>query len=275
MRGPALGCWLYGSADERTYLDVDLLVSPDDEPGTAARLSELGFRDVSVEGVLPGDRPTHARTWERAGDPGPVDVHTTVLGAHAEPAAVWETLSGRTGRLTVGGLEVEILLPPALALVVALHAAHHGARVRRPLLDLERALAIAPDTVWARAALLADHLDALPAFSAGLRLVSDGKLVASRLGLPEDVPVEVALRASTAPPMALGFDWLVQQPGIRAKSALVVAKLFPPPSFMRSWTPIASRGHLGLALSYVWRLLWLGGHAASGYRAWRRVRRAG
>jgi len=273
LRGPAIERWLYDENDPRSYVDIDLLASESGAARAEEVLSGLGFSEVGPEGVLARDRPPHARRWYRARDTATLDLHRTVLGATAAPAQVWRVLSGETVAGSVGSARVEILREPALALLLALHAAHHGAHVRPPLEDLERALRRAPDDVWSSAELLAASLDATPAFATGLRLVPGGELVASRLGLPADVPVDVALRASTPPPMAFGFEWLAGTPGLRAKAALVVSKAAPSPAFMRAWSRLARRGLFGLIVAYLWRPLWLLGHAGPGLLAWLRARR--
>jgi hypothetical protein len=46
----------------------------------------------------------------------------------------------------------------------------------------------------------------------------------------------------------------------------------PDAEFMRSWSPLASRGTVGLAVAYMWRPLWLARHAPRGFIAWARAR---
>jgi hypothetical protein len=183
-------------------------------------------------------------------------------------------LAAETETISVGGASVAILDAPGRALVVALHAAHHGVHVEKPLDDLARALELLPAPAWEAASALAARLDAMPAFSTGLRLLPRGCEVASRLELPVDRSTETILRASSPPPMALGFDWLAATPGLRAKARLVARKIVPDAAFMRAWSPLARRGRAGLVAACGWRLVWLAWHAAPGLRAWRRARKA-
>jgi hypothetical protein len=176
--------------------------------------------------------------------------------------------------MLVRGIPVSVLVPPARAVVVVLHAAQHGARVQKPLDDLAQALAQLPVEVWEAASALARRLDATTAFAAGLRLLPEGSVQAATLGLPIQHSAETTLRADTARPMALGFDWLARTPGVRAKARLVRAKAVPDGAFMRAWSPLARRGRAGLAAAYFWRVLWLTWHAAPGFRAWRRAWRS-
>jgi hypothetical protein len=273
LRGPAVGRWLYHDDGGRSYVDVDLLIDERTAAAAASCLSELGFSDVSAAGVLPGDRPSHARTWSR-GDRATVDLHTTIAGVRVPRDEAWAILARETDSIAVAGSEVEILVEPARALMLALHAAQHGARSARSLRDLERAIERLPDATWEAADLLAVCLNATDSFAVGLRLLATGEVVAGRLALSAMPAVDVALRASTPPPMALGFEWLAQTPGWRGKVALASRKTVPSPEFMRAWSPLAQRGRIGLGLAYVWRPIWLSLHAGPAFLAWRRARRS-
>jgi hypothetical protein len=162
----------------------------------------------------------------------------------------------------------------AAALVVALHAAHHGPAVRRPIEDIRRVVHRLESDEWRRVREIAVRLDALESLGAGLRLIPDGVRVADALQLPSVSTVETMLRAESAPPMALGFDWLAQTSGVWPKLALLGGKLVPDREFMRAWSPLARRGtRTGLALAYAWRPVWLVWHSVAGLRAWRSARR--
>ena len=134
--------------------------------------------------------------------------------------------------------------------------------------ELNRALARTDEAVWRAALELAGALDAVPALAVGLRLTAPGRRLASVLELPTDRPVEVALRAGTPPPVALGFDQLARAENWRARLTIARHKVAPPATFLRAWSPLARRGRLGLALAYAWRPLWLLRHAPAGFRAW-------
>jgi hypothetical protein len=274
LRGPAIAQGLYGDAAARSYVDIDLLVARDDFARAEQVLSKLAFSDETVEGVLAGDRPTHAHIWVRSGDGAAVDLHYTLLGVSVPPEEVWQILRGCIERMSVREVSVDVLKPAGLAVVVALHAAQHGVRVEKPLDDLTRAIELLPDEVWEAASALAARLAATAAFGTGIRMLAPGAALARRLELPAGGSVETTLRASTAPPTALGFDWLARTPGGRAKVRLVVRKLVPDAAFMRAWSRVARRGPVGLAAAYVLRVLWLARHAPSGFRAWRHARRA-
>jgi putative nucleotidyltransferase-like protein len=273
LRGPAVGSWLYPDENVRSYVDVDLLVEETSAGKASSCLEELGFEDVSVEGVLRGDRPTHAHTWSRA-DRALVDLHTTIVGVRIPAGEAWAVLAADTATIAVAGAEVEILHESARALMLALHAAQHGARFTPTLDDLERAFARLPLVTWRQASSLAQRLDAVDAFAAGLRLLPAGAEVANRLELPSATAVDVALRVGTPPPMALGFEWLSQTQSWRGRASLAARKIAPTPAFMRAWSPLARRGRAGLALAYLWRPIWIVLHAGPAFLAWRRARSA-
>jgi hypothetical protein len=274
LRGPALARLLYAEGGvERPYGDVDLLVPPAGLHRAESVLSELGFEDRTVAGVIEGDRPTYAHTWVRKRDGSVVDLHFTLQGVRVAPELAWEIWSRETEALEMGTVVLPVLTVPGRAVVVALHAAAHGSAVGKPLEDVHRAVEQIPEDSWKAAVDLAEQLGAGEAFAIGLRLLPAGAALANRLALPHDASVETALLARSAPPMALGYEWLASTPGRMAKARLVGRKLFPPANFMRAWSPLARRGNLGLAGAYAIRVTWLAQHAIPGLIAWRRTRR--
>lgn len=271
LKGPALARWLYHGS-ERAYVDTDLLVA-DDRIDTAVEvLMGIGFRRSALD--LRDDWPRHALVFLRAGVS--VDLHRTLVGANVAPAALWREISDLTTTMSVGGTDVEVLRPPARALLVALHAAKDGGRVVKVDRDLERALDRVPFETWMQSAELARRIGATEALAAGLRRVDDGAALAERLALPTSLTPEVAMRTRHVPPLATGINWLITSRGVRGKASLVLRKLFPPPDFLRAWKPLARRGRLGLAAAYAWRPVWVAWHsgpaALAVARAHRRTR---
>ena len=273
LRGPAIERTLYAAGEVRPYRDVDLLVCPGDQDRVQAALRKLGFTPLVEEAELRGHRPLHATEWVRS-DGVSVDVHITISGADAAPEVVWGTLRSHAVALTVGGVETKIPDAAGVGLLVALHAAHHGVGFERCRADLRRALDRLSEPTWQEAAELAGRIDATPAFAAGLSVDSRGRELTARLGLPSKRPVDVELRASSPPPLALGLEWLARTPGARAKTGLVVRTAFPAPGAMRAWRSRARSGRGGLAVSYVTHPFWLAWHLPSSALALRRARRA-
>jgi hypothetical protein len=272
LKGPSLTDWLYDSEHERFSVDVDLLVSPADTGAAEAVLSRLGFT-AFPENADARSQPRHAHAWNRATSPIGVDLHTNLAGVGVGSVEAWRVLSRMTELQYVGGTRVDVLAPAARVLHVALHAAQHGARWHWGVDDLSRALERVPISVWREAAELAATLEATLPFAAGLALLPKGREVKRRLGLPDATTVEVALRATTPPDLALGLQRLATIPGLRAKSVFAFRKIFPPAPWMRTWLPLARRGRFGMAAAYGWRPVWLLLRAGPAIRALRRARK--
>ena len=274
LRGPSIARHLYGVGEPRPYADVDLLVPTAAIAEAERLLDDHRFAHSAVLGQRPDDRPAWSRTWQRASDGAEVDLHTTIVGVGVPPHELWALLSENVEPVEVARARLDGLNAEATLVVVALHAAHHGTELRQPLEDLSRAIERFSRGSWTAAAALADRLAAMPAFAAGLRLLPAGAALAERLALPDAASAEVILRAGSAPPMALGFEWLAHVPGVRAKARLVAGKLVPDGEFMRAWSPLARRGKVGLAVAYGFRIVWIAWHAIPGFIAWSRARKS-
>lgn len=272
LKGPALREW-YADGDTRMYIDGDLWVSPADAQTAAEVLALLGFEAGTGQDGLPDWWREHATTWARATDAVAIDLHTELQGARAEPLVVWERMLRETSDFEVGGVTAKRLNPAAAALQVTLHAAHHGADHPAGLRHVVAALAVLPPDVWPAAAALAREIDAVDGFAAGLRLVEPGDSIADSLALPATRLVETALKASTPPPTALGFEQLASASGWWKRLEIVLRKMFPPPGFIRYWWPPAAQGGGMLVVGYAYRCVWLLRRAPDGWRAWRRARR--
>lgn len=274
LRGSSIARHLYDRHEARAYVDADLLVPPDSRGRAERALGEIGFSHIAVLGQRSSDRPPWSSTWFRDRDGGTVDLHWSLVGVRASADELWSMLRDHVEPIPVLDVRLDGLDAEATALVVVLHAAHHGQAVPHPLVDLERALDRFKDPVWQRAAALAERLEARDAFAAGLRLRPNGGQLAARLQLSEGSRAETILRADSAPPMALGFEWLAQIQGLRRKLVFIAGKLVPDIEFMRAWSPVARRGGaLGLILAYGWRPIWLLIHSGRGFWAWRQARR--
>jgi hypothetical protein len=269
LRGPAL----VQSVGSRTYGDVDLLVSPAQLEAAEAVLERLGFKPATRSSDFPLRGEPHAHEWLRRADGAAIDLHRTVSGLSADAEEVWSALSRHAEPLDVAGVQVLCPGPEAQALLVALHAAHHGPNIARPIADLRAALDRLPQRCWPQAAALAERLSASPAFAAGLRLDVGGAALARELGLPDDMPAHVALRATGAPPPALGLLGLAEARGLRAKARLVLRGLAPSPAALRLGRGLARRGRLGLLAAYSTHPFWLLRYMGPSVVAVRRVRR--
>jgi hypothetical protein len=272
LKGRAIAELLYGPGEHRSYVDVDVLVAPSDGDAATGVLRTLGFVPLVEEQAVRGHRPLHACEWTH-GAGASVDLHRTLPGSSADPEEVFATLSAETATLRLVGRDVRALAPPATICHVVLHVAHHGPGATKALGDLERAIERASFETWGSAARLAERIGAAPAFAAGLRVTARGAALADRLGLERALPVDVALKAAGAPPLAVGLEWLLRTPGVRGKAALAWRTAFPRPSALRLWRPLARRGAAGLVAAYASHQLWLARHAIPSALAVRRARR--
>jgi putative nucleotidyltransferase-like protein len=267
LKGPALAALLW-PGEPRPYSDADLLVA--DAAAASDVLRGLGFVRMPVA-VEPELGLPHAHPWARA-DGAQVDLHVTLAGAGAAPADVWAALEPRARVERVARCDVRVPDAVATALIAAMHAAQH--RDGRPLEDLRRALAALDLETWREAAALAERIDATISFTTGLRLLPDGAALAERFGMPDAALVDAARGAGSSTRLALGFERLASARGVRAKAALLARELAPPPDHMRWWSPLARRGHAGLAAAYLLRVAALLRDAPAGARAWWRLRGA-
>lgn len=271
LKGPTLNGW-YPEDSDRIYLDGDVLVAPGEVRGATAALAELGYRPASDQRGLPPWWLDHASGWERDRDGVAIDLHARLQGVELDPAAAWDRLWSDRVPFTLAGSPAHKLSEPAQALYATLHATHHGVRNTRGLRNLNAALEAVQEPAWRAALELAGELEALPAFTTGLRLTAAGSTLAERLGAPLVRSVKTELFAATPPPVALGFEQIASARGLR-RLEVVLRKLVPPPGFIRHWWPPAARSRRMLAAGYLYRPVWLLRRAPSGYRAWRAARR--
>lgn len=193
LKGLSTQRLLYGG-QFRPYGDVDLLVPAGDWDAAIGRLRSLGFEDL----FQPPNLDKHSRPFRRD-DGVHVDLHRSLVTAACSPEECWAVLSEHAESQPCGGTEIAMLDAPALAAVVAMHAAQHGQEEPKPLADLTRAVDQIGDDVWRGAVDVAARLGAADTMAAGLRLVPGGADLAARLGLPGELGAAVRLRAASAP----------------------------------------------------------------------------
>lgn len=268
IKGPVIADWLYDDRSERPYGDVDLLVSPAEFEAAEATLADLGYEYTGARRAT-FEQLWHEHEWRRGGStPALFDLHRALHLIPAPPPDAWALLRADASRMTIAGESVEIPCPAAHLVIIALHAAQHGAKVPKPLEDLRRAIERATAEDWEAAGSLAARLGAAGSMREALGLVEHGTELADRLSLASGAARNARLMAQTPPKTALGIEVLVNTQGVRARSYLLIRKLLPTRAFMRSWQPLARRGRGGLALAYIWRPLWLMANLPRGTLAW-------
>ena len=276
LKGPVTARWLYpDDLASRHYRDVDLLVPPHGHAEAEAVLAGLGF-ERSYEERLDGEVELHGHEWRRASDDAVVDLHHSLHFLEDQPAElVWRTMAESTVAFEVGGATVQA---PSLAwrtLNVVLHASPEGPPERQSWTDLARALDVVDDELWRQAKELAEGLGVETAMGAGLRLLPPGVDLAGRLGLPDRPPTSFVLRQASAPQTVRSVARLAELAGLGQKARYVGQKLFPPPAFLRQWSPLASRSRTGLVAAYALRLVWSLARLPLALAGWVGLRRRG
>jgi hypothetical protein len=254
LKGPAVVTWLYESAERRSYVDVDLLVAPDQLLQTERVLDALGFEQLVDDRAIAAFAEPHSVTYRRVRDRAAVDLHWRIPGIGADPQRAWRHLGTRTEEVQVAGASVAGLGTPARALHIALHALQNGIKGEQSMVDLRRAIERVEDSIWQAAARLATELDAIAAFTAGLRLCPEGDRLADHLGLAVTIPTRLALWSQTPPPVTVRLHNLAATPGIAARARLLWTAVAPPPAYIRAIYPSARTGSLALVHAYLSRL---------------------
>jgi Uncharacterised nucleotidyltransferase len=236
LKGPALARLLYTPNEHRGYSDVDLLIGPGDLPSARGALTELGFSDVrtSIFGIDDVSGILHAETWTRRGAWAPVmiDLHWRLPGCDAAPDSAWPALLARRTWIEVDNRRVPVLDRTGLAVHLATHAAQHGPADVKALGDLARGLERWSLEVWQSAARLAEELQGIDAFAAGLRLLPEGAAMASELELPstDELSWQI-LHRDTRPRGTFHVQALAEARGLRERADLLRRSLVP----TRAW----------------------------------------
>lgn len=271
LKGPSFIRWLYDQGDPRTSADIDLLVPPKGWGKAGEVLRGLGF-ESPFEGFedIPLDRQIPSCEWSRATDGAIVDLHQTLIGSRCAPYQLWEVFNRNSEEMLVGtSSHVRILNVAGRAFHVAAHHAQHPGEKSEE--DLRRALRLEELETWREAAKIARDVEALDWFTHGLRLLPEGRDVIRRLQLPAEVSVDTVLLSSSGPSASLFLQRLSELPSAMERLTFLGGKIVPPPSFMRTWNPMASRGRLGLMAAYVLRPFILLSKAPRGFFDWRRA----
>ena len=270
LKGPLIASWLY-DGEVRPYRDIDLLVPPAEFPRAVRVLTEAGYVD-RLEGADACEFGFNEK--ELYGANGVcIDLHHRLIGLSEPPDRCWQVLARRTTPFRLAsGSQVSVLDLGARAMHLALHAAQDGPLGKKAIADLERGLARVPHDDWRAAAELAEDLGGALAFSAGLRLVPAGRLLAANLQLPTSLTVELALRTQSARPDSIFFQRLGEAHGVKRKAALVWRKLVPTAAYLRANHSVAGRGRVGLLLAEVERVASVLRRAGPALLSWHRGR---
>jgi hypothetical protein len=193
LKGPAFDQLLFDGARKRDYSDIDLLIEAGHGDQAASLMEQLGFDRAAKRplekfgsrlGVAVGLLQTgHATAWTRDRDHFTVDLHHTLPLVSASDETVWQALGAHRATITVVGSAVQTIDRSASALLIALHAAHHGPLWSRARADLRRAIEVLDQDCWHSARRLARELEAETAMGIGLGTSPGGCAIARELGL--------------------------------------------------------------------------------------------
>ena len=269
LKGAALAAWLY-EGETRPYGDVDLLVDPAKRILAASILSEDGYRH-RLEGAAESEIGPFEIELVKPGG-ACIDLHHSLIGVSAGPARCWEVLSRRTVPMVVGGATVQVLDEPSRAMHLALHVAQNGPVDLKAVDDLERGLRRLPVGLWLQALDVAEQLDAIEAFSGGLRVTETGARMADRLGVDPPRDVALLLRVSSAPQEALQIQNLVAAGSLGRRLRLVGRKLWPTTAYMRTQLPSGMGSQLDLVVARVTRMVGLPVKFATAFQSWTKAR---
>jgi hypothetical protein len=254
LKGPALAQRLYAHGESRAYFDVDLLVPPWDLASARIALTKLGYKSFDVSGVIDLGGVVHDEVWAGQGDRSDgiwIDLHWRLSGCAAGADVVWNELARGRDSIELRGREVAILGDDGLALHLALHAAQHGLGDRKPIEDLRRGIERWTFEVWRSAARVAEKVQGVPAFAAGLRLVPPGAQLASRLGLPPTAGLEwEIMHRERRPRGTFHLEAMAQARGLRERARVLLRSLFPSREWIEQQFPWARRSRPLLLAAY-------------------------
>jgi Uncharacterised nucleotidyltransferase len=259
LKGPVLARLLYEGA-HRDYFDIDLLVGPPDLAKAREALAGLGYRWGHEErGIDDVARVVHAELWAQRGEYGPlwVDLHKRLAGCRAADDVVWAALWGRRSSIEFAGRETSVLAKGGLAFHLALHAAQGGPDDDpKAIADLARAIERWPPDVWRDAAELAEEVQGVEAFGAGLRLVPSGARLAELLELPSTPRLDWEVHHRQLRPRgAFHVQAIASARGLRQRADLLRRSLLPTREWIVSEYRWAGRSRAHLLVGYARHLL--------------------
>jgi hypothetical protein len=185
LKGPAIAQWLYDPGEVRAYGDSDILAAPDRFASAGRAMAEAGFHIHADEATHPEVREEgRSQVWHRLPEDVWVDLQWRLPGVGLAPGRAWEILWAGHEEMDLGPGRVPVAGETARALHLTTAAAAADPGARKPIIDLERAIARLQLPMWEAAARLGAELHALPAMRAGLmRAAGDGMDLARRLGV--------------------------------------------------------------------------------------------
>jgi len=128
FKGPALAQSLYRDLGQRSFSDLDFLISPADFERAKQALAEIGYRpaaDLTPAVERLWLRTGYERSFDSAAGKNLVELQWALLPHFYAVDLSVEDLLARVCRTVAGGCEVPCLSPEDSLLVLCLHAAKH------------------------------------------------------------------------------------------------------------------------------------------------------
>ena len=271
LKGDTIASWLYPDPTERTYGDLDVLVSPAEEAAVVESLAALGYRplfDRAWRATSPEEQPLRNHLGVV------IDLHVSIKGIRMAPQQAWDILSRETVPWTWAGTPVQALAPHARAMHLALHVAQGGLADEKAARDLALGLTRLDTATWEAADRLARQLEAVEAFSAGLRLFPEGARLADELDLPRPEHLETRMRAGSASHASIVLERTLAAAGWRQRIRVAFTHVFPSAAWMRVVFPEETRTTWGLVRARARRPFILLHRLPAAIRTRRRYRRS-
>jgi hypothetical protein len=176
VKGPVAGVALYGDVALRPFLDLDVLIAPQDRDRALERLAARGYEPLVNLGAAGWRRRYFRRfvemCWIHPPTGGAVDLHWALLDPRYRYAAVLDGCQERAVPLSIGARRIRTLCPEDMLVFSLLHAAKHHWSVLRFLVDAALLIETRNELDWGTIALAVERAPACRrVIAVGLRLV--------------------------------------------------------------------------------------------------------
>lgn len=273
LKGISHELWLYPDGARPPSRDIDVLIAPSQLEEACEAVLRLGMREAR-DSLGPRRHGLELQYLPPDGTGMPVELHQSFHFVSAPVAHCWAVLTASRQRIEVGGVPIDIPSVPARAALLALHVANHGLAGAWVIEDLRRAIGVVSLAEWQLAANVADELDALAAFSSGLRFHPAGASIADSLGLEKRDDPTLRLHARSGHDPGIRMLTYADRSSRAGLARMLANELIPSDDQMRTWYPIARRGRRGLVAAHAARMARLARISPELVSSWRKARAA-
>jgi len=175
LKGPVAGLALYGDVASRPFLDLDLLIAPEDRDRTVECLAARGYRpdlDLSPAGWRRHLRRYIEMVCVHSQTGVVIDLHWALVDPRYRYATALAGCDARAISFHVGDRRIRTLCPEDTLVYFLLHAARHQWTGLRSLVDLKLLIEAHDDLDWdAVARAVARAPGSQRVIAVGLRLI--------------------------------------------------------------------------------------------------------